>query len=106
MATVTNANVAYEGSITIDEDLLKETGIIAYEQVMVSNVNNGERFDTYVIPGKAGSGEICLNGPTARKAVVGDKVIIFCYSYFEAAEVGDSKPKIIRLDSNNKIIGG
>jgi aspartate 1-decarboxylase len=106
MATVTGANIAYEGSITIDEDLLEETGIIAYEQVMVSNVNNGERFDTYVIPGRAGSGEICLNGPTARKGAVGDQVIIFCYSYYEATEVAGSKPKIIRLDAKNKIIGG
>ncbi|HAM52710.1 MAG TPA: aspartate 1-decarboxylase [Nitrospiraceae bacterium] len=106
MATVTNANVAYEGSITIDANLLKETGIIPYEQVMVSNVNNGERFDTYVIAGRAGSGEICLNGPTARKGVVGDQVIIFCYGYFEATEVGVSKPKIIRLDSNNRIMNG
>ena len=104
MATVTESNLAYEGSITIDEDLLKEAGILPYEQVMVSNLNNGERFETYAIPGKAGSREICLNGPTARKGVAGDKVIIFCYSYFEANELKDFGPRIIRLDAENNIV--
>ncbi len=104
MATVTDSNLAYEGSITIDADLLKETGILPYEQVMVSNVNNGERFETYVMPGKTGSGEICLNGPTARKGVVGDKVIIFCYSYFASEDLKDFRPTIIRLDQNNRAI--
>jgi aspartate 1-decarboxylase len=103
MATVTEANIAYEGSITIDQSLLKESGIIPYEQVMISNVNNGERFETYVIPGKK-KGEICLNGPTARKGMVGDKVIIFSYSYFEDAKAKELKPKIILLDSKNRII--
>ncbi|GAB4408135.1 MAG: aspartate 1-decarboxylase [Thermodesulfovibrionales bacterium] len=102
MATITESNLAYEGSITIDEGILKEAGIIPYEQVMVSNLNNGERFETYVIPGKAG--EVCLNGPTARKGVVGDKVIIFCYSYFEDDAAKDFSPKIIHLDSDNRIV--
>ena len=102
MATVTESNLAYEGSITIDEDLLKESGILPYEQVMISNMNNGERFETYVIEGKK-KGEICLNGPTARKGVVGDKVIIFCYSYFEDARARELKPRIILLDSKNRI---
>lgn len=104
MATVTESNLAYEGSITIDEIILKKAGILPYEQVMISNLNNGERFETYVIPGKKGSGEICLNGPTARKGVVGDKVIIFCYSYVEDNKVKRFKPKIILLDSGNKIL--
>ena len=104
MATVTESNLAYEGSITIDSTLLEETGILPFEQVMVSNVNNGERFETYVMPGKAKSGEICLNGPTARKGVVGDKIIIFCYSYFAADELADFSPTIIRLDQNNRVI--
>lgn len=102
MATVTGSNLAYEGSITIDEGILKEAGIIPYEQVMVSNLNNGERFETYVIPGKAG--EVCLNGPTARKGVVGDKVIIFCYGYFDDSAINDLRPKIIHLDPDNRII--
>lgn len=104
MATVTESNLAYEGSITIDEELLKETGILPYEQVMVSNLNNGERFETYAIPGKAGSREICLNGPTARKGVPGDRVIIFSYGYFEPSDLHDFTPKIIRLDPDNRII--
>ncbi len=103
MATVTESNLAYEGSITIDEDILGKAGILPYEQVMISNLNNGERFETYVIPGKKGSGMICLNGPTARKGVVGDKVIIFCYGYFEDSMIKEFKPNIILLDSKNKI---
>ena len=105
MATVTESNLEYEGSITIDEDILKETGILPYEQVMISNMNNGERFETYVIPGQCGSGEICLNGPTARKGVVGDKVIVFCYAYLSDEKISDFKPKIVRLDKRNKIAG-
>jgi aspartate 1-decarboxylase len=102
MATVTESNLEYEGSITIDEEILNETGILPYEMVMVSNVNNGERFETYAIPGERGSGEICLNGPTARKGVVGDRVIIFCYGYFEDSATGDFRPRIVRLDPGNR----
>ncbi|MGC2063558.1 MAG: aspartate 1-decarboxylase [Thermodesulfovibrionales bacterium] len=103
MATVTESNLAYEGSITIDLALLEKAGILPYEQVMISNMNNGERFETYVIPGRKNSGEICLNGPTARKGVVGDKVIIFCYSYLEDSKAKALKPKIIKLNEQNKI---
>jgi aspartate 1-decarboxylase len=105
MATVTESNLEYEGSITIDENILKETGILPYEQVMISNVNNGERFETYVIPGRKGSGEICLNGPTARKGVVGDKIIIFCYAYLSDDKTREFAPKIVKLDAKNKIAG-
>ncbi len=101
MATVTESNLAYEGSITIDKRLLKQSGILPYEQVMISNMNNGERFETYVIAGK--KGEICLNGPTARKGAVGDKIIIFCYSYVEDAKAKEIQPKIIFLDADNRI---
>lgn len=102
MATVTDSNLAYEGSITIDEEILKKAGIMPYEQVMVSNMNNGERFETYVIPGK--KGDICLNGPTARKGAVGDKVIIFTYGYFDKSDLKGFKPKIIRLGAKNRIV--
>ncbi len=102
MARVTDSNLEYEGSITIDKDILKEAGILPYEQVMVSNLNNGERFETYVIPGK--KGEICLNGPTARKGVVGDRIIIFCYEYMDSEEASNHKPKIIKLNEENKIV--
>ncbi len=105
MATVTESNLAYEGSITIDEDILEATGILPYEQVMISNMNNGERFETYVIAGKRGSGEICLNGPTARKGVVGDKVIIFSYVYLEDEKTRNFRPTVVRLDENNRISG-
>jgi aspartate 1-decarboxylase len=104
MATVTESNLEYEGSITIDEAILNKSGILPYEQVMISNLNNGERFETYVIPAKKNSGMICLNGPTARKGAVGDKIIIFCYGYFDRHEIKDFKPKIIVLDSKNKVV--
>lgn len=103
MATVTESNLEYEGSITIDEAILKESGILPYEQVMISNLNNGERFETYVIAGRKGSGMFCLNGPTARKGAVGDKIIIFCYGYFEDRRIEKNKPKIVVLDSKNRI---
>ena len=105
MATVTESNLAYEGSITIDEAILEATGILPYEQVMISNMNNGERFETYVIAGKKGSGEICLNGPTARKGVVGDKVIIFSYVYLEDEKTRNFTPTVVRLDEKNRIAG-
>lgn len=101
MATVTQADINYEGSITIDSDLLKKTGILPFEKVSVSNVNNGERFDTYVIPGK--KGEICLNGPTARKGVVGDRVVIFSYCYISGNEAAGFKPVILKLDEKNRV---
>jgi len=104
MGTITESNIAYEGSITIDEAILRDAGMLPYEQVMISNVNNGERFETYIIPGKKDSGEICLNGPTARKGVVGDKVIIFCYGYFEESEIQDFKPKIVHVNAKNRIV--
>jgi aspartate 1-decarboxylase len=104
MATVTEANIAYEGSITIDEAILKEAGMLPFEQIMISNVNNGERFETYIIPGKKNSGQICLNGPTARKGVVGDKVILFCYSYLDDADISNFSPKIVHVDPKNRIV--
>lgn len=101
MATVTESNLAYEGSITIDKELMDIADILPYEQVMISNLNNGERFETYVIPGMPGSREFCLNGPTARKGVVGDKIIIFAYCYMADDEIKDFEPKIIKLNEKN-----
>ncbi len=104
-ATVTDANLEYEGSLTVDPLLLEAAGILPYEQVSVSNLNNGERFETYVIPGKRGAGEMVLNGPTARKGVKGDKVIVFCYEYFNEDELKTFKPKIVLVDDSNRVRG-
>src|SRR5881396_2270994 len=101
-ATVTDACLDYEGSLTVDENLLDAAGILPYELVIISNVNNGERFTTYAMAGKRGSGEIVLNGPTARKAVVGDKIIIFCYEYYSEDEAKRHRPKIIQVDERNR----
>ncbi len=103
-ATVTESNITYEGSLTVDQALLDSAGIRPYEQVMVSNMNNGERFETYVIPGERDSGVICLNGPTARKGTMGDIIIIFSYSYYPEDETKDFSPKVIKLNNKNKII--
>ncbi len=103
-ATVTGSDIAYEGSLTVDEKLLAATGISPYERVMVSNMNNGERFETYVIPGAGDSGIICLNGPAARKGTKGDVIVIFSYSYYNEEEIKDFSPVIIRLDEKNRII--
>jgi aspartate 1-decarboxylase len=103
MATVTQTELLYEGSITIDEDLLEAAEIHVHEQVRISNINNGERFETYVLPGKRGSGIFALNGAAARKAVVGDRIIVFCYVYLTEEEIKNFKPKIFIFDNNNKI---
>ncbi len=102
-ATVTDSNLEYEGSLTVDPVLLEKAGILPYELVHVSNLNNGERFETYVIPGRPGAGEVVLNGPTARKGVKGDKVIVFCYEYFNETELKTFKPRIILVDENNRV---
>lgn len=102
-ATVTDANLDYDGSLTVDEALLDKAGILAYEQVMVSNLNNGERFETYVIPGQRGSGIICLNGPTARKGVVGDRIVVFCYEYYSEQELKTYAPIIVKVDEKNRV---
>jgi aspartate 1-decarboxylase len=102
-ATVTDANIDYEGSLTVDEQLLKAAGMLPYEQVMVSNLNNSERFETYVIPGPAGSGIICLNGPAAHKGKVGDRLVIFCYEMYNEEELKRYRPRIILVDEKNRI---
>ena len=102
-ATVTDANLEYEGSLTVDPLLLEQAGILPYEQVSVSNLNNGERFETYVIPGKRGAGDMVLNGPTARKGARGDKVIVFCYEYYSEQELKSFKPRLVYVDDANRI---
>ena len=104
-ATVTEAELEYEGSLTIDSTLMESAGMLPYEQVVVSNLNNGERFETYLIPGPAGSGIMCLNGPTARKGVPGDRIIVFCYEYLSDEELKDYLPTVIKVDDRNRIVG-
>lgn len=102
-ARITEAELYYEGSITIDEKILKAVGIIPGEKVEVLNVNNGSRIETYTIAGKAGSGQICLNGPAARAGVVGDKLIILSYCLAQPKEAKKIKTKTVYLDDRNKI---
>lgn len=96
---VTEANLQYVGSITIDEDLMDAANLIEFEKVQVVNINNGERLDTYVIKGQRGSGIICLNGPAARKVAVGDVVIIMSYATMDFEEAKSFKPKMIFPDT-------
>ena len=103
--SVTEANLNYIGSITIDEDLVEAAGLYENEKVTIVNRNNGERIDTYVIRGKRGSGKICLNGAAARKFEVGDLVIIMAYAQMTPEEASTFKPKVVFPDSlTNKII--
>lgn len=103
MVTVTEANLHYVGSITIDETLMKAVRLIENEKVQVLNVNNGERFETYVIKGEKDSGVICLNGPAARKVAVGDQVVVISYCQMDFEEAKQFKPFIVFPDKNNKI---
>jgi len=100
---VTEADLNYEGSVTIDSDLMDAAQILPWEQVNVLNVNNGERFDTYAIRGPRGSGVICLNGPAARLAHVGDLVIILTYAQMEREELLRHTPIVVHVDENNRI---
>ena len=103
--SVTEANLNYIGSITIDEDLVEAAGLYENEKVTIVNINNGERIDTYVIRGERGSGKICLNGAAARKFEVGDLVIIMAYAQMTPEEASTFKPKVVFPDSlTNKII--
>lgn len=97
--TVTEANLEYEGSITIDEDLMDAANLLEHEKVMVLNMHNGERIETYVIKGERGTGVICLNGPAARKALVGDYVIILAFAQMEYEEARSFTPAMIFPDS-------
>jgi aspartate 1-decarboxylase len=103
-ATVTDANINYEGSITIDKKLLREADILPYEQVHVLNINNGARFTTYAIEGEEGKGEICLNGAAARMAVKGDLVIIITYTQVPEENLADYQPKIVHVNAKNESV--
>lgn len=102
-ATVVQAALDYVGSITIDEELMEASGIGEYEQVQIVDVNNGQRFETYVIAGERNSGLICLNGAAARCVSVGDKIIIMCYAGMTPEEAKENKPKVVFVDDDNKV---
>lgn len=100
---VTQAELHYVGSITIDEDLMEASNLIENEKVQIVNINNGERLETYVIKGERGSGMVCLNGPAARKVQVGDIIIIIGYAYMGFEEAKSFKPSLIFPDAHNKL---
>ncbi|MBM3142991.1 MAG: aspartate 1-decarboxylase [Chloroflexi bacterium] len=103
-ARVTRCNVDYEGSITIDRDLMEAADLLPYERVDVLNINNGARFNTYAIEGERGSGEICLNGAAARLVAKGDIVIILSYHVVTEDEAATATPRLVYVDSENRIV--
>jgi len=103
-ATVTDANLNYVGSITIDEELMEEANLLVGQKVDIVNINNGERFSTYVIKGKRGNRDICLNGAAARKVHKGDKIIIIAYASMSLEEAKIYKPQVIIVDDENNIV--
>lgn len=102
-AVVTQAELNYVGSITIDESLMEAAGIYEYEKIQVADVDNGARFETYVIAGEAGSGIICLNGAAARMVSAGDKVILMCYAKMTPEELKENPPKVVFVNEKNQI---
>ena len=103
-AVITQADLDYVGSITIDTALLRESGIVEYEKVQIADINNGNRFETYVIAGEEGSGIICINGAAAKCVNVGDKIIIMAYADMTTEEAKDHKPTVLFVDEKNKLV--
>ncbi len=102
-ATITAADLDYEGSLTVARDIMDAVDLLPFEKIKIYNINNGERFDTYVIEGEAGSGVIGLNGAAARKGLVGDLIIIASFCLVEETELGTFKPRVVLLDNDNRI---
>ena len=103
-ATVTDANLHYEGSITIDQDLMEAARILPYSQVQIYNITNGNRFETYAITGDRGSGEMVINGAAAHKASTGDLIIVACYVHLDAQQAVKHKPSLVYVDADNAIV--
>lgn len=103
-ATITSADLHYEGSLTVDEDLLDAADLVTYEEIQVVNVHNGQRFTTYVIPGPRGSGVIQLNGAAARLGEPGDLVILISYGIYDDREARTVQPRVVHVDSRNRIV--
>ncbi len=99
---ITRVDLEYEGSLLIDSDLLAAANILPHEKILVANLANGERFETYAIPGAAGSGEVCLNGAAAHKGSVGDRLIVMCWCQLDSAAGAAHIPTVVRLDQHNK----
>lgn len=103
-ATVTDANLNYVGSITIDSELIEAADLLPYEQVAIVNINNGERFETYVIEGEPGSGDMCLNGAAARLAQPGDLIIVISYAQYDETELDGYEPTVVHVDRDNRAV--
>jgi L-aspartate-alpha-decarboxylase len=101
-ATVTDARLDYEGSITIDAELMRSADIVAYEQVQVLDISNGARLETYAIPGRAGQGDVCVNGAAARLVHPGDLIIVLTYATYDESELGDHVPAVVVVDYQNR----
>jgi aspartate 1-decarboxylase len=103
-ASITSADLHYEGSLTLDRDLMSAADLVEFEEIQVVNVNNGQRFSTYVIPGAAGSGVVQLNGAAARLGMVGDLVILIAYGDYEDGELKDYHPAVVFVDGANRMV--
>ena len=103
-ATVTRADIDYVGSIAIDPDLYEAAGILPYEEVLVADLNNGQRFETYVIPGQRGTGEICVNGAAARLVFEGDKIIIMAFAFLNPEQAKAVQPNVLLVDDSNRAV--
>jgi aspartate 1-decarboxylase len=102
-ATITESNLNYEGSLTLDDALMEAANLLAGERVQILNLNNGSRLETYVIKGKRGSGTVCLNGPAARNGLVGDKIHILSYAVYTQGEAAEHSSKVVHVDDDNRI---
>ena len=103
-ASITQADLNYEGSLTVDEDLMDAANMLTYEKISIVNINNGERIETYLIAGERGSRTICLNGAAARRGAVGDRIIIITYANMTEEEAQKHKPTVVLVDENNNIV--
>lgn len=103
-ARVTEANLYYEGSLTLDLDLVEAADLVPYERIQVVNINNGARLETYILPGERGSGEVALNGAAARLGSVGDQVILISYASYEDSETAGHEPRVVFVDEKNRIL--
>ncbi len=103
-ATVTEANLYYEGSLTLDADLIEVADLVPYERIQVVNLNNGSRLETYVLPGEPGSGAVALNGAAARLGAVGDRLILISYAQYDEAEIAGHEPRVVFVDERNRVV--